>query len=253
MKLNYKWPSQVAVMDFDDWLHWIFMLNNINKEEVAITIWAIWHARNKFVHEKQNQSVETVVTFIRGFGQEFRKASVPLQHPQPRSIVHWEPPSGHWVKINVDASFSVSTNKAASGFVVRNNEGQIMGSGYKNHHLISSVVRAEAMAGLDGLHFAIDLGFTHVVLETDSKIVVRNILGLDRDYSEMRAITWKINHLRRSFRDSRVEFIAREGNGTAHGLATLGMANQTDAFWVEDGPPILMKLVDLDNRFRYPP
>lgn len=120
----------------------------------------------------------------------------PLQHPNPHSLVHWEPPSDHWVNINVDVSFSALTHKAASGFIIRNNEGQIMGSGYKLHHLVSSVVLAKAMVVLDGLHFAKDLGFMHVVLESDSRIIVRNILGLEKDYSEIRAITWEENQLR---------------------------------------------------------
>lgn len=67
---NFHWPNLVNDYSFTDWLSWIFVhLENEKKIEATIAIWALWYARNKFVHEKQTSKVEETVTFIRGFGK----------------------------------------------------------------------------------------------------------------------------------------------------------------------------------------
>ncbi|MBA0876739.1 hypothetical protein Goshw_027729 [Gossypium schwendimanii] len=42
-------------------------------------------------------------------------------------MVKWMPPLQGWVKINVDAGFSVANKHAVSGFIIRNEEGLIIG------------------------------------------------------------------------------------------------------------------------------
>lgn len=151
-------------MGFDEWLGSLFNQKSINNKEIAITIWAVWYSSNKLLHEKKSHSVEGIVTFIRGFGKEFFEVVVPSTHHNPRSIIKREPLPDNWVKINVDASFSTTTHMATTSFIIRNNAGQVMGSGFRFHHLVSSVALAEALATLDGLKFAKDLGFTLVIL-----------------------------------------------------------------------------------------
>ncbi|MBA0753984.1 hypothetical protein Gogos_005444 [Gossypium gossypioides] len=78
-----------------------------------------------------------------------------------------------------------------------------MGSGFKWHNLIRSVVIAEAIAVLHGLQFALDLGFTNVILESDSKPVIQNIQQTSEDYSESRPFTWNAKNLARNFSSCR--------------------------------------------------
>nr|KJB25965.1 hypothetical protein B456_004G218400 [Gossypium raimondii] len=106
------------------------LTNGNRKEEIAITIWAIWFFRNKFLHKRKVLSVEEVITFVRGYGREYRELSSTLKHPKPRVIINWYPPPPNWVKVNVDAGFSATKQKAVSGFIIRNDEG----------HLVKSVV-----------------------------------------------------------------------------------------------------------------
>ncbi|MBA0818567.1 hypothetical protein Gohar_019511 [Gossypium harknessii] len=47
-------------------------------------------------------------------------------------MVKWMPPPQGWVKINVDAGLSVAKRHAVSGFIIRNEEGFIMGLGFKS-------------------------------------------------------------------------------------------------------------------------
>ncbi|MBA0865624.1 hypothetical protein Goshw_013892 [Gossypium schwendimanii] len=45
-------------------------------------------------------------------------------------MIHWNPPPSNWVKMNVDTGFSVAKQLATSGFVIKNEEGLIVGSGF---------------------------------------------------------------------------------------------------------------------------
>ncbi|KAH1031812.1 hypothetical protein J1N35_043986 [Gossypium stocksii] len=249
-KLNYLWSNSVAVMCFTDWLNWLFENSaSDRKDEIAITIWALWFSRNKFVHEQKMQSIEELVTFIRGFGREFRGISSILQHPRPRDLNKWVPTPPNWVKINVDTGFSAARQHAASGFIIRNDEWLIMGSGFRTHNLVRSVVLAEATVVLHGLQFAPEMGFSNVILESDSKLVIQNLQSSKEDYSEIRPLTWDAKALARNFSSYRFEFVARDGNSTAHAMAVEGLKRFEDFFWVEDAPETALEMADSDQRF----
>ncbi|MBA0803308.1 hypothetical protein Gohar_013538 [Gossypium harknessii] len=47
-----------------------------------------------------------------------------------------------------------------------------MGSCFRIHNLFSSVFMVEAVAVLHGLQFAQEMGFLHVVLQSDSRTVI---------------------------------------------------------------------------------
>ncbi|MBA0684747.1 hypothetical protein Goari_026311, partial [Gossypium aridum] len=82
-------------------------------------------------------------------------------------------------------------------------------------------VIAEATAVLHRLQFALDLRFTNVILESDSKLVIQNI--------------------------------QQTRNGAAHTMVVEGLRIDEDLFWVEDAPLKFLKVVDSDRRFSRPP
>ncbi|KAK8351233.1 hypothetical protein V6Z12_A05G019700 [Gossypium hirsutum] len=247
--LEVKWLSSMANSNFNEWLNWLLENSDRNKKGlIVVTIWALWLSRNKLVHERMTQSLEEIVTFIRGFGLEYRSCAENLKHPQPRSMVRWMAPPQGWVKINVDAGVSVAKKRAVSGFIIRNDEGFIMGSGFQEHYLVQSVVMAKALAVLHRLQFALNLGFPKVILESDSRLVVNNIQQTCEDYWETRPFTWDVKNLARKFRFCRFQFIAREGNGAAHAMAVEGMRIGGDMFWVEEVPLKAMEVADFDRQ-----
>ncbi|MBA0795531.1 hypothetical protein Gohar_006389 [Gossypium harknessii] len=88
-----------------------------------------------------------------------------------------------------------------------------MGSGFKGYNLVRSVVIAEATTVLHGLQFALDLGLTKVILESDSKL----------------------------------------GNVAAHAMVVEGLRKHDDSFWVEFVPMKVLEMADSDRRFSRPP
>ncbi|MBA0877753.1 hypothetical protein Goshw_026330 [Gossypium schwendimanii] len=89
---------------------------------------------------------------------------------------------------------------------------------------------AEAIAALHGLQFASDMGFSHVILESDSKLTIKNLTFPGGDYSETRSVTFDVKVWARSFSGCRFEFTARQGNSVTHALAEEGMRRLEDCF-----------------------
>ncbi|MBA0877235.1 hypothetical protein Goshw_016652, partial [Gossypium schwendimanii] len=110
------------------------------------------------MHEGVVQRVSEVVTFVRGYCFEIVEVARGLAQPSPTQIVGWLPPPLSFLKVNVDASFSFSLQKACSGVIIWDEHGQIMGACSRLTTHVPSVFAAEAMAVVQWLHFASEMG-----------------------------------------------------------------------------------------------
>nr|KJB54866.1 hypothetical protein B456_009G052300 [Gossypium raimondii] len=156
-------------------------------------------------------------------------------------LIKWEPPPTNWVKVNVDVGFSEAKQHATLGFLIRN-DGLKIRSGIRTHNLVRSVVLAKAM-----------IGFMKIILESDSKTIIKNLQATKEDYSEIRPITWDVKALTMKFSSCHFEFVAGESNAVAHAMAVEGMRRSEDSFWVEDALLKAMEMADLDRLFIWPP
>ncbi|KAH1067086.1 hypothetical protein J1N35_032073 [Gossypium stocksii] len=122
----------------------------------------------------------------------------------------WKPPQDPFIKVNFDAAFKVTLHQSYSGFISRNSRGQVMGSETIFNKFASDSSTAKAIACLQALDFARDMGFTHVHMEGDSRTTIV-----------------KIN-----------QHVDRRANMVAHILAKERMSISEDRFWVEDLPAV---------------
>ncbi|MBA0818568.1 hypothetical protein Gohar_019511 [Gossypium harknessii] len=96
--------------------------------------------------------------------------------------------------------------------------------GWRN--LVRSVVITEATAILHELQFALDLGSTNVILESDSKL-------------EIFFLSISIRCVKRKW--------------AAHAMAVEGLRTIEDSFWVENVPLKVLEVANSDRRFSRPP
>ncbi|MBA0712742.1 hypothetical protein Golax_011820, partial [Gossypium laxum] len=111
---------------------------------------------------------------------------------------------------------------------------------------------AEVIVVLHRLQFAMDMGFSNVILKSDSRTVIKNLKAKGENNSELRPITWDVHNMLKGFTFYRFEFVAREGNVATHAMASEGMKHSVDFFWVEEAPLKVLELADLDRRFHQP-
>ncbi|KAK8508480.1 hypothetical protein V6N12_011465 [Hibiscus sabdariffa] len=140
-----------------------------------------------------------------------------LSEPILMGLASWVPPPAHLLKINVDACFVSANGKSCSGIIIRNHVGLIMGAALRHSYQVSSSFEAEALAVVNGLLFASELGFRYVILECI------------------------------------FSFVPWSGNKVAHAVATLGRLENEDRFWIKEAPSPALELAVSDHRAWEPP
>ncbi|MBA0751809.1 hypothetical protein Gogos_000709, partial [Gossypium gossypioides] len=116
------------------------------------------------------------------------------------------PPRDPYVKINFDAAFKEQERQSRSDSVIRD---------------------SEALACVQALKFAREMGFTMIEVEGDSRTVISNINGAKEDKSHNSAY----------ISDAR----------------TQGFALREDTYWVEEVPTVALTAVATDRRWVDPP
>jgi ribonuclease HI len=144
---------------------------------VVVTMWAIWYARRKAIHENIFQSPLSTHSFVNNYVSDLLaskppravKASVQTRHPK------WLPPPAGCTKVNVDAAISKNLGRASVAAVARDQTGMFLGASGVVLEGITDVETAEAIACREGLALASDLTLQSIRLASDSANVIRSL------------------------------------------------------------------------------
>jgi ribonuclease HI len=146
--------------------------------KVAVTLWAIWFARRKILHEGEYQSPLSTHLFIERYLKDLAIASPSIQaeaKKRANNYPKWIPPSNGCAKLNVDAATSKSHMGGAMGVICRSENGEFLGASCLTVHGISDPSVLEAMACREALALAQDLQLRRIVVATDCLSVVNHI------------------------------------------------------------------------------
>ena len=126
---------------------------------VVVTLWAIWYARRKAIHEQNFQSPLSTHCFVSRFIAELGLVKPLQKTTQVRRDQHpkWIPPPSGLTKINVDAATSKNSSLAAVAAVARDSPGLFLGASAVTFSGILDPETLEAMACREGLALASDL------------------------------------------------------------------------------------------------
>ncbi|VAI33703.1 unnamed protein product [Triticum turgidum subsp. durum] len=165
--------------------HWLFSLMEMLEHDkfvlLSVTLWAIWSARRKAIHEGIFQSPQSTQAFIRRFIDDLQITSA-QQKPTPARVPvsvtsarprAKAPPSGY-AKIHVDAAVRHERGGAAVA-VCRDEGGNYLGSSALVVYGVSNPTILEATACREALALAEDMNLTHCVISSDCKQVVSDI------------------------------------------------------------------------------
>ncbi|XP_017628466.1 uncharacterized protein LOC108471345 [Gossypium arboreum] len=133
----------------------------------------------------------------------------------------WKPPKDDTIKINFDASFNQHTGRSVSGILARNKDGLIMAACTFPWENVPDPVMAEAIACLQAVTMAEEMGFQDVV-EEDALTVIRKLKSPDDDMSNISSLIREIKGRTGRFKSLSYEYIPKEANNAAHGMARAG-------------------------------
>ena len=172
--------SSTQQQDARGWLH--EAMNSLSHDvlvKMVVTMWAIWYAKWKIIHENNYQSPLSTHCFVERFladlaeSKPVQKEWKPAQAKQPG----WIPPPPGFGKINVDAALAKNTTKFTMAAVVRDEAGNFLGASALVMEGITDPEMAEAMACREGMVLTSDLVLQKFKLASDCRNVVRNLQG----------------------------------------------------------------------------
>ncbi|KAM1816599.1 hypothetical protein ACFX12_000986 [Malus domestica] len=140
---------------------------------VAFTCWFIWKARCDYLFNQVSINPSKVIfSLSTAFGNYLHAVSNlgvarPVSGSREDARVRWCPPSSPFVKINVDASWSKYSRLGFVGVVARQ-EGGLFQAAVRSSLSAPSSLVAESIAILRGCELGASLGFSYVIIESDS-------------------------------------------------------------------------------------
>lgn len=185
-----KSTLNVDMQDIESASTWLLdMICSENADTIhnmVVVLSGIWFARNKKVWEGKDVTPTVTMTLSTKMVQEWEKANKcrsQSSHRQPDLAtdeqVKWQPPEVGFYKLNVDASLYSGEFMFSLGLVVRDSSGQfIMGKNMKFSGE-RSVMEAEAIGMYEAIKWILSTGLHHVVIESDSQLVVHALKSED--------------------------------------------------------------------------
>uniref|UniRef100_A0A8R7Q9B0 RNase H type-1 domain-containing protein n=1 Tax=Triticum urartu TaxID=4572 RepID=A0A8R7Q9B0_TRIUA len=151
--------------------------------KLAVTLWAIWAARRKAIHEGIFQSPHAIHSFMVRFIQELEMIREEggrevRANPAARTTTARRPkapPHGH-CKIHVDAGVRPGQRGVAVA-VCRDSDGNYLGSSALSIHGLHDPATLEVIACREALTLASDLNVHQFVISSDSKQAIDDING----------------------------------------------------------------------------
>jgi ribonuclease HI len=208
----------------------------------AMVVWCIWNHRNNWVWNGVKDTAKEVamraghmigewsainsLQQING-GSGMNSASrtpvgvgqLALRDSHGNQPLRWQKPHDGWWKCNVDASFSQNPYVVACGWCVRDAAGSVVAVGSNFYNFTATVAEGEALALLEALREAIARGWSNVVFESDSKVVVDAVHSNFQGNSELSSLISSIKLLLLCHSNFEVKFTKRQANTAAHTLA----------------------------------
>jgi hypothetical protein len=135
----------------------------------------------------------------------------------------WHKPSQGWLKLNSDGTFHAERGEGGWGYVIRDEDGDVIaaGAGFLSH--VRDAFQAEVQACFRGVQEAAESGMNRIVLETDS---LSQKLALENDAFRLAEAGGRIYELKNlamgSFNNYVCSFVPRDCNKVAHTLASEG-------------------------------
>ena len=246
---------QKGVSGLADFIHLIeYLLDRVelyDMEEVLVQAWLIWNQRNRVVHRGKFHDLGWLINQARELLEEFQTAQEQMRIElvmQPARDT-WKPPPQSVFKLNFDVAVFSGLNRSGYGAIICNEKCEVMAAMAAKGPEVFCIKEAELLACKKAIEFAVDAGFSELVIEGDNSSAMTAISTLKIDQSMLGNVVGDIQHLIRNLHWVRIDCIRKGGNRVAHVLAQFARNITEDIYWMEDAPPIAGEALYQDANF----
>ncbi|RID79780.1 hypothetical protein BRARA_A02490 [Brassica rapa] len=189
----------------------------------------IWEDRNFLLFRKQilqpNVTVDNACADVREWISHLCSSSPTVSNTSAGSSLHalssWKRPDQGFLKCNYDAAYDLNSNQVRGAWIIRNCYGHPYMWGSANLGFANSSLVAETMALLVAMQNAWIGGYSDMIFEGDSEILVTTINDHLTNYNLLE----EINSLKNKLSTTTFTFVKRNGNQAAHEIVRHGPAN----------------------------
>ncbi|KAM1990455.1 hypothetical protein ACFX15_031721 [Malus domestica] len=221
------------------------ILLNPKQQVFIIYLWLLWNAPEKKYFENEVPEIKALKRTTKNYVDDINCTCTVSRRGPSLSLKNnnvWFLPDEGCFKLNVDGDVGVLNGTRGIKAVIRNEEGSLVGAIAMPAPSLISVLAIKLYAIGKGLEFAIDLGCISLIVKTNSLNAVQlvqsdgNCLAIDRVFLD------RIRDLIEAHQIT-VSYVPREANFVAHRLACYSLQCRESSFWVESGPPWLVKSI----------
>ncbi|KAK9991446.1 hypothetical protein SO802_026431 [Lithocarpus litseifolius] len=156
-----------------------YLLNRLDIEDVELFLvqaWVVWNKRNSVMHggsvKEPSWLNRRAVEYLEEFKQAQEHLTIPMRQAEENV---WRPPPHPFFKLNFDAAIFMESNSSGFGAVIWNEQGKVMAAMAAKGPPVSSSEEAETLVCRKALEFAVDVGFSELVVEGDNVNVMRAV------------------------------------------------------------------------------
>lgn len=143
---------------------WLFAMHeSLPQQEfttMIVTLWAIWHARRKLIHEGVFQTPLSTHSFISSYMSDLKLIFKPATRTRPATqprLANWLPPCVEHAKLNIDAATPRAGGYGAVAVICRDISGAYQGASVVVFRNIDEPEVLECLAIREALALADDL------------------------------------------------------------------------------------------------
>jgi ribonuclease HI len=194
-------------------------LSTHESNRVIVTLWALWYAQRKIIHEGEYQSPLSTHLFVGRFlnDLEVLEPKPAVAGARPVGGPKWIQPPVGLAKINVDAALSKNTSKGALAAVARSVDGTFLGASVVVVEGFTDPEVLEVMACREGLSLAADLLLARFSVASDCLNVIKSLEG--EGWGVYGHIVKEVKARASDFQTVQFVHEGRSSNGNAHWLA----------------------------------
>lgn len=249
MSLQHCREKCASLHDPKDTLEELLQGDIEKKARCIAILWSWWTARNKFLKEGRPIAVNQILWQIKRTAWEYKEFFGTEKMSTTVRSYTWRKPSLDVLKINTDGSYNKESNVGGWGFVIRDADGDVVGSGAGQINHAQDALHTKAEACLKALEAAQEWGISRVVLETDAMQLVHAIKSSDSDLAPNGVLFREIKTFAfLHFSSFSIVHCPRAYNNVANALALFGskMVHQPQAIWPGDVPTFARLFVAAD-------
>ncbi|PRQ45142.1 putative ribonuclease H-like domain, reverse transcriptase zinc-binding domain-containing protein [Rosa chinensis] len=241
LKLKAK---EQAAGDLKNWLFDVLdMLNSNQVDFFFMALWSVWTERNKIVWNDGCFQPMHMIQWCTSSLEEFQKYHQKVACKKKRPLTKWQCPPRGRLKINIDGAFQVDSGVGGIGVVVRDDLGTGIAAIARPFLHAHSAINMEAEACRAGLLLGIHQGWSDVVIESDSALLIAALKSEEDNFSEVSRVFDDCKDYLSAFQSVEIRHIYREANGVAHRLAHLASYLLLDDIWLDETPAIIQDVL----------